>query len=98
MLCACVGALLYVATCQGLLAACPAGHARQVLTCWDVMQADMLQRKRKQFDESIQTLHSWDGFVDALNNKKMVMTPWYAALVLPSHSCLIPPVGMIGIR
>ena len=37
----------------------------------------MLKRKREQFDDSIETLTSWDGFVDALNRKKMVMTPWW---------------------
>ena len=43
-----------------------------------VKQGDMLNARRKEFDNSIEKLTTWDGFVDALNKKKMVMTPWYA--------------------
>ncbi len=40
------------------------------------LQEDMLQKRRDEFDNSIVTLTSWDGFVKALDEKKMVMTPW----------------------
>ena len=36
----------------------------------------MLFKKREEFQNSIVELTSWDGFVEALDNKKMVMTPW----------------------
>ncbi|DBA82977.1 TPA: hypothetical protein ACH3X1_006755 [Trebouxia sp. C0004] len=40
------------------------------------IQEDMLQTRRKEFDNSIVELTSWDGFVKALDDKKMVRTPW----------------------
>jgi len=36
----------------------------------------MLQTRRDEFEDSIEELSSWDGFVKALDNKKMVRTPW----------------------
>ena len=39
-------------------------------------QEDMLRERRQEFEDSIETLTSWDGFVTALDNKKMVLTPW----------------------
>ena len=42
------------------------------------MQEDMLNTRRDEFENSIEKLTSWDGFLDALDRKKMVMTPWYA--------------------
>ena len=41
-------------------------------------QEDMLTARRDEFQNSIERLTSWDGFLDALNRKKMVLTPWYA--------------------
>ena len=41
-----------------------------------VLQDDMLTERRKEFNASITTLTSWDGFVEALDEKKMVLTPW----------------------
>ena len=41
------------------------------------MQEDMLKTRRAEFDSSIEKLTSWDGFLDALDRKKMVLTPWY---------------------
>ena len=40
------------------------------------LQEDMLQARRDEFENSIVELTSWDGFVQALDNKKMVRTPW----------------------
>ncbi len=40
------------------------------------LQEDMLQARRKEFNNSIVELTSWDGFVKALDDKKMVRTPW----------------------
>jgi hypothetical protein len=40
------------------------------------LQEDMLQTRRKEFENSIVELTSWDGFVKALDDKKMVRTPW----------------------
>jgi len=41
------------------------------------LQEDMLQTRRKEFENSIVELTSWDGFVKALDDKKMVRTPWW---------------------
>ena len=38
----------------------------------------MLKARREEFENSIERLTSWDGFLDALDRKKMVLTPWYA--------------------
>lgn len=40
------------------------------------MQADMLKRATKKRNESVVTCTTWDGFVEALDDKKMVLTPW----------------------
>ena len=40
------------------------------------LQEDMLQNRREEFENSIVELTSWDGFVKALDDKKMVRTPW----------------------
>ena len=40
------------------------------------LQEDMLQTRRDEFEDSVEELTSWDGFVKALDNKKMVRTPW----------------------
>ena len=42
------------------------------------MQEDMLKTRQDEFENSIEKLTSWNGFLDALDRKKMVMTPWYA--------------------
>ena len=42
------------------------------------MQEDMLNARRDEFENSIEKLTSWDGFLDALDRKKMILTPWYA--------------------
>ena len=36
----------------------------------------MLNTRRQEFNNSIEELTSWDGFVAALDRKKMVLTPW----------------------
>ena len=43
---------------------------------WYAVQKDMLSRARKEFDSCIKTVTSWDDFVPALDEKKMVLTPW----------------------
>ena len=40
------------------------------------MQADMLARATQRRNESVVTVTSWDGFVEALDECKMVLTPW----------------------
>ena len=40
------------------------------------MQADMLARATQRRNESVVTVTSWDGFVEALDERKMVLTPW----------------------
>lgn len=40
------------------------------------IQEDMLDSRRTEFQKSIEKLYSWDGFVEALDKKKMVLTPW----------------------
>ena len=42
------------------------------------MQADMLKRATKKRNESVVTCTTWYGFVEALDDKKMVLTPWCA--------------------
>ena len=49
--------------------------ARAKAMC-EEMQADMLARATKRRNESVVTVTSWDGFVEALDDKKMVLTPW----------------------
>ena len=40
------------------------------------MQADMLQRATEKRNASVVTCTSWDGFVEALDDCKMILTPW----------------------
>mmetsp|Transcript_11858 Transcript_11858/g.51063 ORF Transcript_11858/g.51063 Transcript_11858/m.51063 type:complete len:616 (-) Transcript_11858:53-1900(-) len=40
------------------------------------MQADMLKRATKKRNASVVTCTSWDGFVEALDDCKMILTPW----------------------
>lgn len=40
------------------------------------IQKDMFERARKIRDENIVSLTSWDGFIEALDAKKLIMTPW----------------------
>lgn len=49
--------------------------ARAAAMC-EEMQADMLARAVEKRNASIVTCTSWDGFVEALDDKKMVLTPW----------------------
>ena len=49
--------------------------ARAAAMC-EEMQADMLARATEKRNASIVTCTSWDGFVEALDAKKMVLTPW----------------------
>ena len=41
-----------------------------------LLQKDMLSRARAEFDGSIKQITSWDDFVPALDEKKMVLAPW----------------------
>ncbi|KAL3156197.1 hypothetical protein ABBQ32_012481 [Trebouxia sp. C0010 RCD-2024] len=52
--------------------------ASRVLKLLEQIQDDMLATRREEFEDSIVECKSWDGFVEALDNKKMVQTPWYA--------------------
>jgi prolyl-tRNA synthetase len=49
--------------------------ARAAEIC-EEMQADMLQRATEKRNASVATCMSFDGFVEALDDKKMVLTPW----------------------
>ena len=40
------------------------------------MQAEMFARAKAKRDAAVVTVTSWDGFVAALDEKKMVLTPW----------------------
>ena len=40
------------------------------------MQADMLKRATEKRNASVVTCTSWDGFVEALADCKMILTPW----------------------
>mmetsp|Transcript_3874 Transcript_3874/g.15778 ORF Transcript_3874/g.15778 Transcript_3874/m.15778 type:complete len:616 (-) Transcript_3874:51-1898(-) len=40
------------------------------------MQADMLERATEKRNASVVTCTSWDGFVEALDDCKMILTPW----------------------
>mmetsp|Transcript_5459 Transcript_5459/g.20507 ORF Transcript_5459/g.20507 Transcript_5459/m.20507 type:complete len:614 (-) Transcript_5459:88-1929(-) len=40
------------------------------------MQADMLKRATEKRNASVVTCTSWDGFVEALDDCKMILTPW----------------------
>lgn len=67
-----------------------------VVTCLKVtsrlLQDDMLHKKREEFERSIVKMTSWDGFVAALDDKKMVMTPWCVCTFL-TLACLCLSVG-----
>lgn len=40
------------------------------------VQQDMFNRAKETRDNSIIRLTSWDGFIDALDAKKLILTPW----------------------
>ena len=64
--CVYVSALLYLLCYHSISCSC---------VCLS-LQEDMLQNRREEFENSIVELTSWDGFVKALDDKKMVRTPW----------------------
>lgn len=55
---------------------CCVSKLRAISTVSLVLQEDMLDSRRTEFQKSIEKLYSWDGFVEALDKKKMVLTPW----------------------
>ncbi|GHP01512.1 hypothetical protein PPROV_000026800 [Pycnococcus provasolii] len=44
------------------------------------MQAEMLERARKQTQEQCCTVTKWEDFVPALDNRCMVLTPWHESV------------------
>lgn len=42
----------------------------------DVVQKSMLEKATRERDSCIVQARSWDEFMAALNNKKLVMAPW----------------------
>ena len=40
------------------------------------IQNEMFERAKKTRDESIVKLTSWDGFITALDDRKLILTPW----------------------
>lgn len=48
----------------------------------------MLRMRRQEFDQSIERLTSWEGFVEALDRRRMVLTPWSASL----------PAAQLGVK
>lgn len=49
------------------------------------LQEDMLSLRRAEFEDRLKTHYTWDGFVDLLDQKKMVKTPWYAMCIQPLY-------------
>jgi len=49
---------------------------KRVTELCEQVQNDMFERAKKQRDENIVRLTSWDGFISALDEKKLIMTPW----------------------
>jgi len=49
---------------------------KRVKELCEQVQNDMFERAKKQRDENIVRLTSWDGFISALDEKKLIMTPW----------------------
>ena len=50
--------------------------ATRVPAILEEMQAEMFARAKAKRDAAVVTVTSWDGFVAALDEKKMVLTPW----------------------
>lgn len=42
----------------------------------DSIHNDMLKKASEERDASIVKLTSWEGFIEALDSKKMVLAPW----------------------
>jgi len=40
------------------------------------VQQNMLDVAKQKRDECIQVIHTWDEFVEALNQRKMILAPW----------------------
>lgn len=45
------------------------------------VQDEMFARAKAEFDSCIEKAYDFDGFMKALDNKHMVLTPWYALLL-----------------
>lgn len=50
--------------------------SKRCLELCEQIQKDMFERAKKVRDENIVSLTSWDGFIEALDAKKLIMTPW----------------------
>ncbi|KAJ3276423.1 ribose-phosphate pyrophosphokinase 1 [Terramyces sp. JEL0728] len=42
----------------------------------EVIQKDMFQKAKKERDEHLVRLETWDSFVETLNNKNIILSPW----------------------
>lgn len=40
------------------------------------IQQNMFNVAKQKRDECIQVIHTWDEFVEALNQRKMILAPW----------------------
>jgi prolyl-tRNA synthetase len=42
----------------------------------DNIQQNLFDVAKQKRDECIQVIHTWDEFIEALNQKKMILAPW----------------------
>ena len=49
---------------------------RRAAEMCEEVQADMLRRATEKRNAAVTTCMNWDGFVEALDQKKMILTPW----------------------
>jgi len=42
----------------------------------DNIQQNLFEVAKQKRDECIQIIHTWDDFVQALNQRKMILAPW----------------------
>lgn len=42
----------------------------------DNIQQNLFDVAKQKRDECIQVIHTWEEFIEALNNKKMILAPW----------------------
>ncbi|KAJ3038546.1 hypothetical protein HDV00_000551 [Rhizophlyctis rosea] len=50
--------------------------AQSVQSLLDTIQSDMFNKAKKERDERLVKLEKWEGFVEALNKKCIVLAPW----------------------
>lgn len=53
-----------------------AGLVEEIKKLLDSIQQNLFDVATQKRDECIQIIHTWDEFVQALNQKKMILAPW----------------------